>query len=158
MDGKVLRTVVDEDKIIHILFSQELSSNSLGNPSLLEGSQAVTVILRDVTILNHPLKGSVVLQLVPGLAHTEPCSEICGTRLILQITTAAGGRNMRKLIISTAAKMTSSISHGARIVSTMVSSMQESKAAEGWLLALECCPPGSLPAAGCALCPVSPQL
>lgn len=123
MEGKVLRTVVNEDKIIRNLFSHKLISNRLGNPSFLDGSYTVTVILRDVIILNHPSQGWVVLQLLPGLAHTEPCSEICGTRFILQITTAAGGRNMRKLMISTAAKMTSSISHGARIVSNMVSSI-----------------------------------
>lgn len=69
----------------------------------------------------------MALQLVPGLLHTEPCSEICGSRFILQLTKAAGGRNMRKLITSTVAKMTRSISQGARMVSTMISSMARTR-------------------------------
>lgn len=125
MEGKVLRTVAHEDKITPILSSWEVSCNRLGNLSLWDGFWAVRVIPRGVIILNHPCKGPVALQLRPGLAHTEPCSDICGTCFILQITTAAGGSNMRKLIISTAAKMTSSISHGARTVFTMISSMSE---------------------------------
>lgn len=125
MEGKVLRTIAHEGKITPILSSWEVSYNRLGNISVLHGSWATSMIPRHVIILNHPSKGPVVLQLRSGLAHTEPCSEICGTCFILQITTAAGGSNMRKLIISTAAKMTSSISHGARTVSTMISSMSE---------------------------------
>lgn len=38
MEGKVLKTVVKEDKFLHILFLQELSSNGVGKASLWDRS------------------------------------------------------------------------------------------------------------------------
>lgn len=51
--------------------------------------------------------------------YTAPSKEICDKDFILQISTTAGGRNMKKPIISTAAKMTKAIVHGDRMVCTI---------------------------------------
>lgn len=62
MEGRVPRTAVHDDKITHILFSQELSGSRLANPVHWGGSQVVRVILRDVIIVRRPPRALVVQQ------------------------------------------------------------------------------------------------